>query len=566
MHELATGGAPPPTTRAGGAYFRAVAVDFDGTLAADGAVSAGVLGAVDASRASGVGVVLVTGRILAELAAVFPELEDHVDAVVAENGAVLAVGGARRLLAAPVEAHLAEALTASGIPFRRGQVLLACAAADEGAVLEEVRRLGLDCQLVRNRSELMVLPAGVTKGSGLVQALGVAVANAVPSIREHADVVLDQPDGAGVAGLLAGGLLSGRELVHPRRWRIELGTDTAGQPVWLPASQLNLLIAGGTGAGKSRVAGLLAEQLIRLGYALLVIDPEGDHVGLGRLYGVLVVGADGWLPPPEQLVRLVHHPDTTAVADLSTLDPDDQAAYLRGLPVEVTAHRAATGLPQWVVIDEAHGSIGRHGAARALFDPASKGHCLVTWLPQDLPGAALAGIDAVIALGAPEPAAPLVDLVAAVADLPRAAVAGLLQSAPAGTAVLADRTRPRRVVVFTPAPRLTPHERHAHKYGRVPVDPARRFYFRGHGDIPTGVSAGNLPELRTVLARCERDVLRHHCPNGDLSRWIREVFHDPHLAEQVAAIEHTIQPATPAALVEAARLDLLARLQQHAAG
>jgi len=29
-----------------------------------------------------------------------------------------------------------------------------------------------------------------------------------------------------------------------------------------------------------------------------------------------------------------------------------------------------------VVIDEAHGSIGRHGAARAVFDPTTKGQCL----------------------------------------------------------------------------------------------------------------------------------------------------------------------------------------------
>ena len=82
-------------------------------------------------------------------------------------------------------------------------------------------RLGLDCQLVRNRSVLMILPAGVTKGTGLLEALavvglsrhnaiglgdaendhslldvcevGVAVANAVDAIRAHADIVLTLP-------------------------------------------------------------------------------------------------------------------------------------------------------------------------------------------------------------------------------------------------------------------------------------------------------------------------------------------------------------------------------------
>lgn len=64
----------------------------------------------------------------------------------------------------------------------------------------------------------------------------------------------------------------------------------------LPASQLNALVAGGTGAGKSYVAGLIADQLIGLGYTLVVIDPEGDHAGLGRLRSVLVTGGTSCRP------------------------------------------------------------------------------------------------------------------------------------------------------------------------------------------------------------------------------------------------------------------------------
>jgi hypothetical protein len=192
-----------------------------------------------------------------------------------------------------------------------------------------------------------------------------------------------------------------------------------------------------------------------------------------------------------------------------------------------------------------------------------KGQCLVTWRPQDLQADALAGIDAVIALGAAHPAGPVVDLTAAVAELPRATVAALLGSAPPGGTVLADRTRPRQAVVFTPAARVTAHQRHAHKYRRVHVAPAGRFYFRGEGGMPTGVSAGNLYELRVELGRCDRSVLRHHCPKEDVSRWIRDVLRDRHLAEAVGAIERTIEPSAPAALVEAARLALLALLQQQ---
>ncbi len=213
---------------------------------------------------------------------------------------------------------MSAGLAARDVAHRSGQVLVACAAAHEPAASAVIRELGLDCRLVRNRGELMIVPAGVTKGTGLIAALddmglsrhnaigvgdaendhslldacevGVAVANAVDAIRSHADVVLSLPDGQGVAELLRGPLLAGRGSVHPRRWQISLGTDDCGQPVTLPASQLNIAVCGGTGEGKSYLAGLILEQLVQLGYSLIVFDPEGDHRGLGKLHGVFVTG------------------------------------------------------------------------------------------------------------------------------------------------------------------------------------------------------------------------------------------------------------------------------------
>jgi hydroxymethylpyrimidine pyrophosphatase-like HAD family hydrolase len=55
------------------AYFRVVAVDFDGTLA-DGQVAPGTLAALAEARARLVRVIVVTGRIMSELRAVFPQV------------------------------------------------------------------------------------------------------------------------------------------------------------------------------------------------------------------------------------------------------------------------------------------------------------------------------------------------------------------------------------------------------------------------------------------------------------------------------------------------------------
>ena len=68
--------------------YHALACDYDGTLAHDGRVEAPTLAALQRLRATGRKLILVTGRELDELLAIFPET-NLFDSVVAENGAVL---------------------------------------------------------------------------------------------------------------------------------------------------------------------------------------------------------------------------------------------------------------------------------------------------------------------------------------------------------------------------------------------------------------------------------------------------------------------------------------------
>ena len=283
------------------AFFRVVAVDFDGTLTSGDQLSAEAVDAIDQVRRDGLVVVLVTGRIAVELTAEFPQIADHVDALVLENGAVTVIDGRTYALSAPVDSALDAALAARGVPYRRGEVLLAVDGEHAETVVEVIGELGLDCQIVRNRAALMVLPAGVTKGTGLgavltemnlsphntvavgdaendlslfgMAEIGVAVANAVPSVQRRADLVLEERDGAGVAELLTGPYLSGaRRWCPPRRW-IEIGTFEDGTPTRVPGSQARMLVTGPAGSGKSYLIGLMAERWIQAGYCVLVIDP-----------------------------------------------------------------------------------------------------------------------------------------------------------------------------------------------------------------------------------------------------------------------------------------------------
>ncbi len=550
--------------------FRALAVDFDGTLTQDGRrPDDAALEALARARAVGCRVLLVTGRMLAELRADFPDVDVHVDGIVAENGCVLVLDGSTRLLSPPVDPVLAPALAAAGIPVRVGDALLACDGAYAVLVLDQIRRLGLDCQLVHNREALMVLPAGVTKGSGLFEALGdlgvsrhstigvgdaendhalldvcelgVAVANAVPALRRRADLVTDAAAGAGVVELVEGPVFDGRRAVHSHRWDMLLGTSIDGEPVTLPGSQLNLLVCGDTGSGKSYTAGLIAERLVALGYCVLVVDPEGDHGELGRLRGATCVDAAEGLPAPARVAALFRQRFTSVVLDLSCLAPYERRAYLDGLAVQVSQERSDVGLPHWIVLDEAH--VGEpEGLVSGYLDPDRhfKGQILVTFRPFDLAEDVLASLDGVLALGDDEPLADsVVDIACRVSGLGETDVRKLAGAMGPHDGLLAVRPEigPTTVVAF--AARTTTQVRHAHKYGAVQVSAERRFYFRDAFGRAVDV-AGSMAELCVVLARVDDAVLARHATASDLSRWISSVFQDQALAATVADTEHQL--------------------------
>ncbi|PRC44964.1 hypothetical protein C6A85_97565, partial [Mycobacterium sp. ITM-2017-0098] len=265
-------------------------VDIDGTLTSSGGLSVDALRAIHRARANGVSIVLVTGRIAAELDAEFPDIAEHADAMVLENGAVLLLDGETVLLAPPVDTILDIELARRGVPFRRGDALIATDSRYTTDVVEAIGHLGLDCQIIRNRGALMVLPAGVTKGSGLrsalarlnrsphntiaigdaendlsmmsVAELGVAVANAVGSVKAHADLVIDEQDGRGVARLLNGPIVGGARRWCPKRRWIDIGAFGDGSATQLPGSQGRVVVTGPPGSGKSHVIGLMAEQWI----------------------------------------------------------------------------------------------------------------------------------------------------------------------------------------------------------------------------------------------------------------------------------------------------------------
>ncbi len=561
-------------------HFRAVALDYDGTLTSTGRLDDTILDALQTLRRERLKLVLVTGRIPWELLELCPHAEELFDRIVWENGAVVwGVRGAR-VLAPPVPAELEEALARRGVSLRRGQAILAGHARDASAALEEIGRLGLEVQVVRNRQELMLVPAGVSKGTGLFDALGdlgisrhstlavgdaendhsllgacelgVAVANAVPSLKEAADVVLSQSGSEGLARFLLGPAVLSDETPEPRRFQAVLGTYEDGSVAKIPASGVNVLVTGGTMSGKSHLTGLFAERLLGLGYSLCVLDPEGDHVSLGRLRGVLTVGGNEPLPEPEQLPRLIEHRFGSVVVDLSFLEADEKLAYSRAALEELSALWNDTGLPHWLFVDEAQVALNLSQERVEGFDPRRPGTCLTTWLPEHLPAEVLESLDVVLDLGIEE--AP---------SLPAWAESAGIRPAP-GQALLSRRgaAGPRP---FTVARRASPHARHLHKYSAKALPVPQHFFFRA-GAEETGRSAANVEEFHREIRRAEGRVVRHHALHGDFSRWIADVLRDEILAEAVRKGERALRHRASAYEIESLRTGVLAAIQDRYQG
>src|SRR3954447_19405689 len=91
--------------------FKALATDYDGTIATHGVVDEPALAALERLRAAGHYVLLVTGREIDDLRTVFPELT-RFDLIVGENGALLywPATGKEELLAKPPPREFSKAL------------------------------------------------------------------------------------------------------------------------------------------------------------------------------------------------------------------------------------------------------------------------------------------------------------------------------------------------------------------------------------------------------------------------------------------------------------------------
>jgi hypothetical protein len=357
--------------------------DFDGTIARDGVVASSTLQALEKARASGRKLILATGRELDDLLRVFPAVSVF-DRVVAENGGVLYRPSAKEqvLLAEPPPEKFVQELSRRRVqPLSVGRCVVATWHPNETIVLDVIREMNLELQIIFNKNAVMVLPSGVNKQTGLQAALHelqlsyhnvlgvgdaendhafmsaceccVAVNNALPGLKERADWVTRQSHGAGVGEIIQELLENDLAELAPRlkRHDVLLGNLENDEPFCLRTYGLGLLIAGPSGSGKSTAVTAVVERLAEKKYQFCIFDPEGDFNDFENL---LTIGGPERVPKSAEILDILGDPSCSLNINLLGVPLADRPGFFQEALARIQELRFKIGHPHWVVIDEAH--------------------------------------------------------------------------------------------------------------------------------------------------------------------------------------------------------------------
>jgi phosphoglycolate phosphatase (TIGR01487 family) len=543
--------------------YLALASDYDGTLADNGTVTASAVAALRRLTASGRKLILVTGRELDDLRSVFPE--HHLfQRIVAENGALLYNPATResRALADPPSPEFIAALRNAGVdPLSVGASIVSTVLPHDSTVLKVIHDLGLEMQVIYNREAVMILPSGVNKGTGLRAALTelglsphnavgvgdaendhallnvcecrVAVANAIPTLKDRADLVTSDPDGKGVEQLIEKILFDDLRGVEPRapRYPIVFGRTPDGKEITIPSYGANLLIAGPSGSGKTSAVTAILERLLDNSYQVCLIDPEGDY---GQLEKVIALGGPARAPEASEIAAALAKPKTSVAVNLLGLPVGDRPGFFISLLSQIQDLRARTGRPHWLVIDEAHHLLPASSEITAASIPHKMTNLLLIAVhPSAVLPSVLKTMSGVIAVG-PSPEQTIQEFSNSVG---RPSPVHSLMPSKAGDAFVWFLDDARGLISVRVQPSALEMRRHKRKYaeGRLALESS--FFFRGPHD-KLNLRAHNLMMFNQIAEGIDDETWMFHLRQNHYSKWMLSSIKDESLASEVRGIEN----------------------------
>jgi hydroxymethylpyrimidine pyrophosphatase-like HAD family hydrolase len=547
-----------------------LACDYDGTIAHNGHVSRDTVAALQRFVDTGRRLVLVTGREMRELLEIFPEIKLF-EWVVAENGGVLYRPSSQeeKALAEPLPDDFVRALQQRGVgPISVGRVIVATWEPHETTVLNTIRDQGLELQVIFNKGAVMVLPAGVNKASGLLAALkqmklsqhetagvgdaendhaflrlcewSAAVANALPALKERANLVMRGDHGRGVAELIDRIIANELADCDPQHTShgLLIGADDQGRDVTVPAYGPSVLIAGPSGSGKSTTTTSFLERLVEGHYQFCVIDPEGDYESLEF---AIAVGTGDRGPSVDEVLHVLAQPDQNVVVNLIGLRLSDRPEFFSKLLPQLLELRERSGRPHWLIIDEAHHLLPPAWELGTVFATDVNRTVFITVHPDQVHPGVLASVGTVIAVGA-NPQVTIRQFSQTQNVRPPRIAKAELES---GQVLVWPRFAGQLPQCVRVPPNTVERRRHNRKYSEGELPPDRSFYFQG----PEGklkLRAQNLILFLQLAEGVDDDTWLHHLTQGDYSDWFRTCIKDDVLASEAAEIERQPNPSADA--------------------
>jgi hypothetical protein len=355
---------------------------------------------------------------------------------------------------------------------------------------------------------------------------GVAVQNALETLREGADLVTAAPHGRGVTELIDSLLRDDLADLAPARHAVEIGEGGGGVRVGLPPSGASVLIAGTSGGGKSTLAASILERLTAQRYQYCLIDPEGDHAAQEN---AVILGSPRGAPEIAEVMTALAKPEQNCVVNLVGISIGERPPYFEKLLLGLLDLRHRTGRPHWLILDEAHHVLpGARGEAADASSPPMPGVLMITVEPEEIAGPALAGVDFILAIG--DPARVLASFGRAAGEPAPAISARRLEQ---GEAMIWRCHPPGEPCVFRAFPPTRTRRRHSRKYAEGDVRDSS-FFFRG----PEGklnLRAQNLMVFLQIAEGLDAETWDFHLRRGDYEKWFRDIIKDPELADFAAS-------------------------------
>jgi HAD superfamily hydrolase (TIGR01484 family) len=559
--------------------YLALATDYDGTIANQGRVPETVIKSLKELQVSGRKLILITGRLIPNLIEFFPEHEIF-DLIVGENGAIVydpktkkqicICEGASQVLIDELQARRVD-------PISVGNAIVATWEPHDTTILESIRDLGLEMQIIFNKGAVMILPSGINKGAGLKTALemlkisthntvgmgdaendhafleacefSVAVQNALPALKDRADITTKNDHGEGVIELVQQLIEDDLAKLSPKRHFIKIGeTEKDKEPIEIDPFGTGILICGISGGGKSKTTLGILEKLSQSGHQFCLIDPEGDYESFDK---TVVIGDSSRPPTVEEVMQLLADPQRSVITNLLGLPLEGRPEFFTQLLPRLQELRTSHGRPHWIVVDEAHHLFPFEWKKMSRLAPENlRSILMITVHPDRIAPEAMTSIDILIAIG--EDIDKTVKSFAKQAELKTPALPTETKLKKGKGLLWFARTKRKPEIVNLYRAELE-KIRHRRKYAEGELPEHCSFYFRGPMN-KLNLRAQNLMQFNLIASGVDDDTWTYHLQKHDYSRWFHNFIKDDDLCKHAQMIESNknISPKESRALIKTA--------------